>query len=485
MNLVSFNFALFVLAVLALYISAPRKLKPGLLLAASLIFYGSLRLSFLALLIAQAFLAYGCALWLQKPERPRRRLILALSVTAVLAPLFIFKYLDFLLQTFSTLARVLGHGRPLSLIGLALPAGISFYTFKSLSYIIDVYRSKIPAQRNPIPVALYVSFFPQILAGPIERAGNFMAQLQKDYVFDIGQIAQGARRVVWGLFKKLVVADRLAQYVTVVFNQPGAYADLSLVFGLVFYSFQIYCDFSGYSDMAIGLAQMLGVETMENFRFPYFSRSIVEFWSRWHISLSTWLRDYLFLPISYALSRRIKPARVLLIKTEFVLYFCGMGATMLLCGLWHGANWTFIVWGGVHGLYLVMSRATKRLRSRARRGLHLQKTNPFLALGQTLFTFAMVTLAWVFFRSPSLAGAWAYLRTISLRPPQRGIGPLIFLSSLVAVFVLIELLMKNSPRLFRGRRVPASVQVVALAFVLCLIIILALDTSNEFLYFQF
>ncbi len=481
MNLISLDFVLFVLAVLVLYVASPKKLKPGLLLAASLVFYGFFRLSFLALLLAQAAAAYGCALWLAPPGRRRRKLILTLSIVLLLAPLVVFKYLDFILQT----VNALGRGKPLGLLGLVLPVGISFYTFKSLSYVIDVYRGRLAARKNPILVGLYISFFPQILAGPIERAGSFLAQLEKDYVFDLGQAALGLRRVLWGLFKKVVMADRLAQYVNIVFEQPDGFADLSLIAALVFYSFQIYCDFSGYSDIAIGLAQMMGLETMENFRFPYASRSIVEFWSRWHISLSTWLRDYLFLPISYALSRRIKAARVLFVKSEFLLYFAGMASTMLICGLWHGANWTFVVWGATHGLYLIVSRATKRIRSRALRGLGLRPANPLVHGVRVLFTFGLTTFAWVFFRSPSLAGAWNYLQTISLRLPRRGVGPLLFLGSLLVLFILAEFLMMNKDRFFAGRKLPAPVQVVAMAFFVCLIIILAVDTGNEFLYFQF
>ncbi len=481
MNLISFDFAVFFLAVLVFYVASPKKLKPGLLLAASLVFYGFFRLSFLALLLAQAAGAYGFALWLAPPDRRRRKLILALSIVLLLAPLFVFKYLDFILQTVSSLGRV----KPLGLLGLILPAGISFYTFKSLSYVIDVYRGRLAARKNPILVGLYVSFFPQILAGPIERAGSFMAQLEKDYVFDLGQAALGLRRVVWGLFKKVVMADRLAQYVNIVFERPAGFADLSLIAGLVFYAFQIYCDFSGYSDIAIGLAQMMGLETMENFRFPYASRSIAEFWSRWHISLSTWLRDYLFLPISYSLSRRIRPARVLFVKTEFLLYFVGMASTMLLCGLWHGANWTFVLWGATHGLYLIVSRATKKARSRALRRLGVRPTNPILSAFRLLFTFGLTTFAWVFFRSPSLAAAWDYLGRVSLKLPRRGVSPLIFLGSLLFLFILAEFLMKNKDRFFAGKRLPAPVQVVAMAFFVCLIIILAVDTGNEFLYFQF
>ena len=485
MTFLSSNFVLFFLVTAVLCVALPRKLKPGLLLGASLVFYGSLRLSFLALLAVEILFTYGCALWLDRRQRPARKRIFILALAGVLVPLLVFKYLDFFIQSASSLVQALAHGKSLSLIGLALPAGISFYTFKSLSYVIDVYRAKIPAEKNPILVGLYVSFFPQILAGPIERAGHFMDQLKKDSPWDIAQAAQGLKLIVWGLFKKVVMADRLAQFVNVVFDQPQEYSGLSLVFGLVFYSFQIYCDFSGYSDMAIGLAKVLGLETMENFNFPYFSRSIAEFWSRWHISLSSWLRDYLFLPISYGLSRRIKPERILFMKTDFFLYFWGMGLTMLLCGLWHGANWTFMVWGGIHGLYLIFSRATKKARSAALRFMHIRRTGLIWSGLRILLSFSLVSLAWVFFRASSLGKAWAYLGQISLKLPQRGIGQLLFLGALLIVFILMEILLKNKDKMPFWKKVPGPVQAAALALFLCLIIILAADTGNEFLYFQF
>jgi D-alanyl-lipoteichoic acid acyltransferase DltB (MBOAT superfamily) len=339
----------------------------------------------------------------------------------------------------------------------------------------------MPAQRSPILVGAYIAFFPQIFAGPIERAENFMAQVQGECRFRMA----GVWFVLAGLFKKLVVADRLSQYVNVVFDQPQNYADLSLVFGLVFYSFQIYCDFSGYSDMAIGLARILGIETMENFHFPYFSRSISEFWSRWHISLSSWLRDYLFLPISYALSRKIKPERFLFMKTELFIYGFGMFVTMLLCGLWHGANWTFIAWGGLHGFYMIFSRATHKARGRLSRWLHLRRNGRPWTLFRVVFVFGLVSVAWVFFRSPSLSSAWSYLAAISFKLPHRGIGALLFMAGLVGLFILGEALQKNRKALWGELRIPVPVQAVALAFCICLLIILAADTSNEFLYFQF
>ena len=478
MTFLSYSFGLFFLAAAAVYHAAPRKLKPGILLAASLVVYGWARPVFLILLAGEALAAYGFALRLEKRDRPGRRIVFVASLAALLAPLLVFKYSDFLLQAF----RPGGSG---AILGLILPAGISVYTFKALSYVIDVGRGRIAAERNPVLVGAYITFFPQILAGPIERAAPLLAQLRGGYRFDLGRAAGGFRLLLWGLFKKIVVADRMAQYVNIVFETPADYAGLGLVIGLIFYSFQIYCDFSGYSDMAVGLGRMLGFETMENFRFPYFSRSIAEFWSRWHISLSSWLRDYLFLPISYALSRKIKAGRVLFLKTEFVLYLAAMSVTMLLCGLWHGANWTFIVWGAVHALYLIASRATQGVRKKTARRLHLRRSGRAWGFFRTVFSFSLVTLAWVFFRSPSLAAAGNYLSHISWALPRRGVGVILFLGSILAVFILAEVLIMNRKALWGDRRVPAPLQAAAYALFLCLIIILAADTSNEFLYFQF
>jgi len=481
MNFLSYEFVLFFLAAAAVYFLFPRKLRPAVLLTASLVFYGLIRLGFLALLVAEALAAYGSGLWLGKKDRPARRPVFIGSLVVLLAPLLVFKYSDFFLRTLADVVRG-GNASPAkTLVGLALPAGISFYTFKSLSYVIDVYRGRLAATGNPILVGAYIAFFPQIFAGPIERAGNFMAQIRGECRLRM----DGVWIIMGGLFKKLVVADRLSQYVNVVFDQPQNHADLSLLFGLIFYSFQIYCDFSGYSDMAIGLARILGIETMENFHFPYFSRSISEFWSRWHISLSSWLRDYLFLPISYALSRKIKPDRFLFMKTELFIYGLGMSVTMLLCGLWHGANWTFVVWGGLHGFYMIFSRATNKGRSRLARRLRLRRSGRLWSLFRSVFVFGLVTLAWVFFRSPSLASAWSYLSSISFKLPRRGVGALLFMAGLVAVFILFEALQKNRQALWGERRIPVPVQAVALAFCLSLLILLAADTSNEFLYFQF
>ena len=485
MTLISTGFLAFFLAVFLLYFFAPRKAQPAVLLAASLLFYGSQGLSFLLVLIVEIGFVYVCALWIEKFTGFKRKRILLLSLLGVLSPLIVFKYLNFVIQSVYSFFHSSAAGKSFLWLSLILPIGISFYTLKSVSYLLDVYYSRIQAEKNPILLGLYISFFPQILAGPIERSRNFLCQFRTDNVLNLAHLSQGLKLVTWGIFKKVVIADQLAKYVNIIFDRPQDFPDLSLIFGLIFYSFQIYCDFSGYSDMAIGLAKILGIDSMENFHYPYFSRSVVEFWSRWHISLSTWLRDYLFLPITYALSRKIRVERFLLVKTEFFMYFLGVGMTMLLCGLWHGAGWTFVVWGGVHGFYLIFSRATKKVRYAGLKWLHLRKDNAFLDGWKKLSTFFLVTLAWVFFRSTSLANVWLYLRNISFRLPQRGVGQLLFFGSLLVVFLVAEALMKNKDKIRFLKKIPGPIQVIAYALFLCLIIILAADTSNEFLYFRF
>lgn len=478
MTFVSQTFIFFFIASAAAYFASPKKARPGVLLAASLVFYGWAGPLLPVLLAAEALAAWGSGLILEKKGQPGRRPLFIVSLAVLLGPLLVLKYADFFLRAATS-------GRTGFVLGLAVPAGISFFTFKSLSYVIDVFRGRFAPERNPVMVGAYIAFFPQILAGPIERAGNFLPQLRAECRFDAARAGSGVRLALWGLFKKAVIADRLAQYVNIVFDAPQDHAGLGLIIGLVFYSVQIYADFSGYSDMAIGLARILGFETMDNFRYPYFSRTVAEFWSRWHISLTSWLRDYLFLPISYSLSRRIKGERVLFFKTEYFLYFAGMSATMLLCGLWHGANWTFIVWGAIHGLYLIFSRSTDGLRKAVCRRLGLRRKGKSWGLVRTVFVFSLVTFAWVFFRAPTLEAARLYLSHISPALPKSGIGLLIFLSVLLAVFILAEAVLKNRKALFGERRVPPAAAAVACALFLCLIIILAADTGNEFLYFQF
>lgn len=488
MSLLSLEFAVFFAAVALLRAAAPRRLRPALLLAASLAFYGSFGLGFLGLLVLQIGLVYGAALAFDGAVARRKKALWAASVTLALAPLVIFKYLPFLAESASSVLQALGSGRPLPIPRLVLPLGISFYTLRSLSYLIDVYRGRLRALRQPIPLALAISFFPQILAGPIDRPAAFLARLAATPPLAPAAVLDGGRRIVWGLFQKLVVADQLARFVGPVFARPQDHAGLGVLLGVFLYSIQIYSDFAGYSDIAIGLTGWLGLSAPENFRTPYFSRSLSEFWTRWHITLSAWLRDYLFMPASSALSRRIRSERWCLWRADYVIYAGGTAAAMLVCGLWHGAGWTFVLWGAAHAAVLILSRLTRKARTRVLRKLGIGKANRAADVLRRLTTFGLVSLAWVLFRSPSLGGAGEVLGRISLRLPTRALGPMGFYLGLAVLFILLELLMKP-----RGAgeaaapvtKIPAPAQIAVYALVLCLTILLGAAGSAEFLYFRF
>jgi D-alanyl-lipoteichoic acid acyltransferase DltB (MBOAT superfamily) len=283
---------------------------------------------------------------------------------------------------------------------IILPIGISFYTFQTLSYTIDVYRGKKEAERHLGVFALYVAFFPQLVAGPIERSTRLLPQFFRKYYFDYRRVTDGLQLMLWGFFKKLVIADRLAVYVNQVYNNPADYHGVPLILATYFFTFQIYCDFSGYSDIAIGAAQVMGYNLMENFKRPYFSKSITEFWRRWHISLSSWFRDYLYIPLG---GNRVHKWR----------WYYNIIAVFLLSGLWHGANWTFVVWGGLHGFYILFSLWTDNLRNKISSFLHTSRFPTIQKLFKVFITFHLVVFAWIFFRANSISDAFLILANIT------------------------------------------------------------------------
>jgi D-alanyl-lipoteichoic acid acyltransferase DltB (MBOAT superfamily) len=276
--------------------------------------------------------------------------------------------------------------------GLILPLGISFYIFKSLSYTIDVYRGDKSPEKHLGYFALYVAFFPQLLAGPIERATRFLPQLYEKFDFDYPRVTRGLKLMLWGLFQKMVIADNLATLVDSVYNDPTHHQGISLILATLFFAFQIYCDFSGYSDIAIGAAQVMGIKTMDNFNRPYFSISIPEFWRRWHISLSTWFRDYFYIPMG---GNRVAIPR----------WYVNLFIVMLICGFWHGANWTFVVWGGLHGIYLVFSAFTQNIREKVHKIIGFDRIPRLHHYLKVLVTFCLVCFAWIFFRANSISDA--------------------------------------------------------------------------------
>ncbi|MCP5108837.1 MAG: MBOAT family protein [bacterium] len=403
------DFFIFFTAVLVLYFLTPGKYRWVPLLAASCYFYMCWEPVYVLFLLGAILVDYYCGLRIKKSEIPKeKRYYFLLSLFSNLGMLLGFKYLDFFNASLKSLLHPFNILYDAPVLNIAAPVGISYFTFKKLSYMIDIYRENREPEKHLGKFALYVSFFPAITAGPIDRADTLPAQFNKVYSFDYSRVTGGLKLMAWGMFKKVVIADRLAVFVNIVYNNPHDHQGLTLVIATLFFSIQIYADFSGYTDMAIGMARVMGFNLTDNFNRPYFAVSITEFWRRWHISLTTWLRDYLFLPIAYAVSRKIKKDRLIKIKAESWAYAVGILFTMLICGLWHGAAWTFFIWGGLHGLYLLLSFSTRKHRRKWRK--RILGSNRFLKTlhkgGRILFTFCCVSFLWIFFRAGSLADAF-------------------------------------------------------------------------------
>ncbi len=317
------------------------------------------------LLVLLSLANYFIGIQIEKNETNRKgKFWLISGLIANIGVLGVFKYFNFFIDGFINLVSLVGYDLPRSTTKIILPLGISFYVFLSLSYIIDIYKKNLNANRNIIEVLLALSFFPIILAGPIQRPVSLLPQITKRREFNYSQAVDGLKQILWGLFVKVVIADNLAVFVDDFFLNYSNYSGSTLLLGAIFYSIQIYADFSGYSDMAIGIAKLFGFSLMRNFAYPYFSRDITEFWKRWHISLTTWFRDYVFLPISFTVSWRIKGEKILFIKTDLFIYIVASTITWFLTGLWHGANYTFIIWGLIHGFFLIVYRIQKNPRKK-------------------------------------------------------------------------------------------------------------------------
>jgi D-alanyl-lipoteichoic acid acyltransferase DltB (MBOAT superfamily) len=378
----SLAYAVFLPCVFILYWLLPHRARWPLLLVASYYFYMSWNAAYVILIAATTLVSYGCAMLLEKTDNPgKKKLYVAVALFISLGILFVFKYYNFTAGLLEEISKAIRLPR----LEVLLPVGISFYTFQTLSYVIDVYRGTTKAEHNLGVYATFVSFFPQLVAGPIERSNNLLPQITGEKHFDYASATYGIRLILWGLYKKMVIADNLAVFVDRVFNNVRNYEGYSFVLAAFFFSVQIYCDFSGYSDIARGSAKLLGIDLMENFRSPYFSSSIREFWSRWHISLSTWFRDYVYIPLGGNRKGKLRTVLNNLI-------------TFLISGLWHGASVTYVVWGGIHGVLQVAENLTG-IGGKSRKKSKLRKI-----LGIPC-VFVLVTLAWVFFRAKSLPDA--------------------------------------------------------------------------------
>ncbi len=478
----SLDFALFLPIVFALYWFIPFKRISGqnaLIVIASYVFYGWWDWRFLGLILLSTLTDYGVGLLLGKTTRQeRRKALLWISIGLNLGLLGFFKYCDFFIESFTAAFTFFGASIQTHTLNIILPVGISFYTFQTLSYTLDVYKRTLEPTRDVVAFAAFVSFFPQLVAGPIERASNLLPQFEHKRVFDRAKAVDGLRQMLWGLFKKVVIADGCAKYATLIFAQSADLSGSTLVLGALFFTFQIYGDFSGYSDMAIGTARLFGFDLKRNFAFPYFSRDMAEFWRRWHISLSSWFRDYLYIPLGGSRGSTWKKIR------NALLVFC-------VSGLWHGANWTFVAWGALNALYFIPLLVT---------GKHKQHLGtvaegrllPSLKEGcSMLMTFSLTVLAWVFFRASSIEHAFEYLAgifspSLFTYPGYSGMEDSLTTLVLCALFMLLE---------WQGRTQLYAIERLGLTwkrpwrwafyYVLILAIFLFGGEQQQFIYFQF
>jgi alginate O-acetyltransferase complex protein AlgI len=395
----SLEFAIFFPLVTIIYFLLPHKFRWMLLLTASCVFYMFFIPAYIFILAITIIIDYFAGIWIYESTGRRKKLFLLSSIVSTCLVLFIFKYYDFFITNFNGIASLIGWNYSIATLEIILPIGLSFHTFQSLSYVIEVYRGKQIPERNFGIYSLYVMFYPQLVAGPIERPQNLLWQFHTEHHFDYNRIVNGLKLMAWGLFKKVLIADRLSVFVDQVYNSPTEYQGLPLVIATIFFTFQIYCDFSGYSDIAIGSAQVMGFKLMSNFNRPYFSKSISEFWKRWHISLSTWFKDYLYIPLG---GNRVNKSR-----WYFNLFF-----TFMVSGLWHGANWTFLAWGALHGCYLVLALVTQSIRNKLTDITSLQQFPTLFKLLQIGFTFILVAFAWIFFRANNIHDAWYIVKNM-------------------------------------------------------------------------
>lgn len=395
----SVHFLFFFPLVVLGYFVLPQRLRWVWLLLASYYFYMAWNPRYALLLAASTLITYASGRLIGREGARRKKLWVALSFTSNLAILFLFKYFHFALDSLNGVLAALGIAMLHPAFDVLLPVGISFYTFQALSYTVDVYRGDIAPVKNLGKYALFVSFFPQLVAGPVERSPSLLPQFSRAHSFEYARVRDGLIRMAWGFFEKMVIADRAAILVNRVYGEYAECSGAHIAAATLLFALQIYCDFSGYSDIAIGAAKVMGFELMENFRQPYFARSIRDFWSRWHISLSTWFRDYLYIPLGGG--RAGRPRR----------YF-NVLVTFLVSGLWHGAAWTYVAWGGLHGVYQIAGDALRPLRSRLAEKAKINTGAFSYRLAQRLVTFALVCFAWIFFRAPGMNAALEMIRRL-------------------------------------------------------------------------
>jgi len=496
----STEFFIFFPIVTAIYFLLSHKYRVYWLLAASCLFYMTFIPKYIFILLSTILVDYFAGLMLHSVrDRRARRACLLTSVILTCAILFVFKYYNFFNDSAAAIAAFLHIPYAVSALKIILPIGLSFHTFQSLSYVIEVYRGKQAPERNFWYYSLYVMFYPQLVAGPIERPQNLLHQFREEHVFEYQRVSHGLKLMAWGLFKKVVIADSLAILVNAVYENPTKFAGIPLIIATIFFAIQIYCDFSGYSDIAIGSAQVMGFNLMTNFDKPYFSKSVSEFWRRWHISLSTWFKDYVYVSLG---GNRAGMGRIAV----------NLMITFLVSGLWHGANWTFIVWGGLNGLYIVLARFTDRAKTEVTKRLPSLATSFVVPdVFRVAGTFFLINLTWVFFRARTIsegfwilgnmgagvagtfhrlmAEGWKIIPAETFLGYQMGMDHFKFLECLLLILLLFILERFQSPRSLRQLFVNKAVWVRWPAYMVMaysvLYFLLISSQKSQFIYFQF
>ncbi len=479
----SIDFAIFLPIVFFVYwfvVNKKTKYQNFFIVVASYIFYGWWDWRFLSLIFLSTITDYFVGLALYKETNEiKRKLLLGISLSVNLGILGFFKYFNFFLDNFSEAFSLLGINLNISGLDIVLPVGISFYTFQTLSYTIDVYRKKITPTNDLIAFMAYVSFFPQLVAGPIERASNLLPQFFRKRTFEYAKSVDGLKQILWGMFKKVVIADNAGQIADSIFGNWSVYHGSTLLCGAIFFAFQIYGDFSGYSDIAIGTAKLFGFNLMQNFKYPYFSRDIAEFWRRWHISLSSWFKDYLYIPLGGSRGSTLKK-----IRNTFIIF--------VVSGFWHGANWTFIVWGMLNALYflpLLLAGKNRLHLDTVAKDRILPSPKEFM---QISFTFVLTVFAWIFFRSANISQALGYIGEIFseslFRFPQFYAQGKVFMEAILIVFfVSVEWIGRNEPYAIAkiGDGWNKLLRWSWYSFIIFLIGLYMQTTETPFIYFQF
>ena len=467
----SLQFLIFFPLVCIIYFTLKdNKSRIPFLLIASYYFYMNWNPAYAILIFVSTLLTYLCGIFVEKykEDNGKKKLFLTISLIINFSILFVFKYFNFINESVFVILEHLGIRWNVPNLDVLLPVGISFYTFQAVGYSIDVYRGRVKAERNFIIYALFVSFFPQLVAGPIERSQNLLPQFYEEHKFSYNNAIEGLKQMLWGFFMKICVADTLANYVNAVFNNVEHHNGTSLILATIFFTFQIYCDFGGYSNIAIGAARVMGFSLMENFHYPYFSLNIKEFWRRWHISLSSWFMDYVYIPLG---GNRVNYPRHLL----------NLMITFLVSGIWHGANWTFVLWGALHGCYQVIGNIFRKY-------IYTPKYSTVISkVVSTLFCFVIVAFAWIFFRANNVNDAFLIIEKIFTQQGALFVDSLSFVCGFAGLFILIIKDFKDNFNInihFMHSKY-VVIRYISVVALITYIILFGSFGSGQFIYFQF